>query len=591
MTQHGPFLMLTTEIAGDQIDGAREYQEDAFLITRLGDTATLVIVADGMGGHAAGNVASNMAIQSFNKFLTARFPFTSPSEVLREAVLEANRSIADTIHETPALKGMGCTLVCAVIDEAHLFWVSVGDSHLYVCRAGKLEKLNADHSYGGFIAALQAEGRAVPNQTGFSANMLMSAVAGGEINAIDCPTAPYTLQAGDRLIIASDGIDSLPLPTLTELMTEDRPPRETVLALLGEVTDAAVPRQDNTTVVALRMVEKAGPAPLPDFSAERLARLNEGRPLPPRETPLRVDTPPPRARRALPLAIAVLGGLLALVFWILGDSPAPLPETPIPKPNTKALDFPDAPAATRGPVPSPRSAAETDAKPIASRPFVDGPGPAMVSLPGGRFLMGSPDSSPHFDERPQHEVTLPSFAMSVHEITRAEFGRFRGGGAGNLPVSGVSWRDARAYTQWLSQRTGHRYRLPSEAEWEYAARAGGGAHYPWGSAFAPGKAHCLACGSAFNPRAPAPVGQFPANGFGLHDMAGNLAEWVADCRTEDYRDASPVGRAADAPGCARRMVRGGSFASGPEALRVTARDSLGEASANDSVGFRIVRED
>ena len=584
--------MLTTEIAGDQIDGAREYQEDAFLITRLGDSGALVIVADGMGGHAAGNVASNMAIQSFNKFLTARFPFTAPAEVLREAVLEANRSIADTIHETPALKGMGCTLVCAVIDEARLHWVSVGDSHLYLCRAGKLEKLNADHSYGGFLATLQAEGRAVPAQTGFSTNMLMSAVAGGEINAIDCPTTPYTLQAGDRLLIASDGIDSLPLPTLTELMGGDRSPRETVTTLLGEVAAAAVPRQDNTTVIALRVVEKAGPAPIPDFSAERLARLKEGRPLPPREAPLPVVEAPPRGRRRLPLVLIGLCVLGALGLWLAPQQPSQRPEPP----GKATLPvFPDSRATPSAPMPKdsahPGANAQAASSAQASTPFVDGPGPSMVMLPGGRFLMGSPDSSPHFDERPQHPVTLSAFAMSVHEITRAEFARFSGRGNGNLPVSGVSWRTAQAYARWLSQRTGHRYRLPTEAEWEYAARAGREGHYPWGSRFTPGKAHCIACGTAFNPRAPAPVGQFPANAFGLRDMAGNLAEWVADCHAEDYRAAAADGRALDTSTCTRRVVRGGSFASAPDALRVTARDSLGETSANDSVGFRVVRED
>ena len=583
--------MLTTEIAGDQIDGAREYQEDAFLITRLGDTATLAIVADGMGGHAAGNVASNMAIQSFNKFLTSRFPFTEPAEVLRQAVLEANQSIADTIHETPALKGMGCTLVCAVIDEARLHWVSVGDSHLYVCRDGTLEKLNADHSYGGFLAALQAEGRAAPNQTGFSANMLMSAVAGGEINAIDCPSTPYTLRAGDRLLIASDGVDSLPLPTLTELMARDKSPRETVATLLAEVAAAAVPRQDNTTVIALKVLEKAGPAPIPDFSAERMARLKEGRPLPPREAPLPVVDAPPRTRRRIPLVLLGLVVLAVLGMWLNPTQRTQPIESPTTPAVTSRLDFPESPVAQTTPAPAPAKEADSIAPAEVSTPFVDGPGPAMIAVPGGRFLMGSPDSSPHFDERPQHPVTLRPFSISVHEITRAEFARFSGRGTGNLPASRLSWRDARAYTRWLSQRTGHRYRLPTEAEWEYAARAGGDSHYPWGSRFAQGKAHCIACGTAFNPRAPAPVGQFPANAFGLHDMAGNLAEWVADCHAEDYRAAAKDGRAFEASGCSRRVVRGGSFASAPEALRVTARDALGETSANDSVGFRVVRED
>ena len=143
--------MYTFDISGAQIDGARDYQEDAFLITHLGEGegGSLVIVADGMGGHAAGNVASNMAVQTFNKHLTGNFPSEHLPQLLNEAILQANNSISETVRETAALKGMGCTLVAIVLEENRLRWVSVGDSHLYICRDGQLRKLNADHSYGG----------------------------------------------------------------------------------------------------------------------------------------------------------------------------------------------------------------------------------------------------------------------------------------------------------------------------------------------------------------------------------------------------------------------------------------------------------
>ena len=100
-------------------------------------------VADGMGGHAAGNVASNMAVQTFNKHITGNFPSENLSQTLNEAVLQANNSISETVRETAALKGMGCTLVAIVLEETRLRWVSVGDSHLYICRDGQLKKLNA----------------------------------------------------------------------------------------------------------------------------------------------------------------------------------------------------------------------------------------------------------------------------------------------------------------------------------------------------------------------------------------------------------------------------------------------------------------
>ncbi|MCK5498701.1 MAG: serine/threonine-protein phosphatase, partial [Gammaproteobacteria bacterium] len=148
-------MAFQSDIAGAQIDGARDYQEDAFLITHLTDAngkpSALVIVADGMGGHAAGNVASNMAVQAFNKSITTLYPTDALSESLNVSILKANAAIAETVKETPALDGMGCTFVGVIIEGRNVWWVSVGDSHLYLLRNRTLTKLNEDHSYGGFL--------------------------------------------------------------------------------------------------------------------------------------------------------------------------------------------------------------------------------------------------------------------------------------------------------------------------------------------------------------------------------------------------------------------------------------------------------
>ena len=164
---------LSFDIFGSQIDGARDYQEDAFLITHLGDSdgdnsGSMVIVADGMGGHAAGNVASNMAVQTFNRHLSKNFPNDNVANILYEAVLQANGSITATVAETAALKGMGCTLVACVIEGEDLRWVSVGDSHLYLLRDGEITKKNADHSYGGFLDRMAEAGTPVEAEAGFS---------------------------------------------------------------------------------------------------------------------------------------------------------------------------------------------------------------------------------------------------------------------------------------------------------------------------------------------------------------------------------------------------------------------------------------
>lgn len=252
-------MTFQSEIAGTQIDGARDYQEDAFLITHLTDAndepSALVIVADGMGGHAAGNVASNMAVQAFNKSITTNYPSEDLSEALNESMLKANASITETVKETPALDGMGCTMIGLVIEGSSLWWASVGDSHLYLLRDRKLTKLNADHSYGGFLDRMEAAGTPVDAEPGLSRNMLMSAITGTDIAEIDCPPAPFTLQHDDKLIVCSDGLDTLSEGKIIQYSDWADSPKECAEALMDAVEDAAMPRQDNTTAVVIKITD------------------------------------------------------------------------------------------------------------------------------------------------------------------------------------------------------------------------------------------------------------------------------------------------------------------------------------------------
>lgn len=188
--------------------------------------------------------------------------------------------------------------------------------------------------------------------------------------------------------------------------------------------------------------------------------------------------------------------------------------------------------------------------------------------------------------------------MSRHEITIAEYARFRsapnpfGLDPATAPVSGISWNDAVAYTRWLSQQTGKKYRLATEAEWEYAAAAGSNPQYwPWGKTEMPGKAHCFGCAPDLKPLQPTAVGSFPANDFGLFDTAGNVAEWVQDCYIPDYEGAPADGSARETGDCSERVVRGGSFQSPPKSIRSARRDKWPPGSAHESIGFRVVREE
>lgn len=273
-------------------------------------------------------------------------------------------------------------------------------------------------------------------------------------------------------------------------------------------------------------------------------------------------------------------------------------------------------------------------------------GPQMVVVPHGSFQMGAGDTEPGTSaaERPRHYVRFErGFAMSITEVTVAQFRRFveqtgyrpratrrghslvydersgnfvrrsgvdwqsgyDGRAAGpNDPVMHVSVRDAEAYAVWMSRQTGRYYRLPSEAEFEYTLRAGGEGYYPWGNAAVPMTGNYTG-GNDVSPSgrrwanafigygdgywAVAPVASFQANAWGLHDMGGNLSEWVADCWHSSYRRAPADGIAWYNPGCRQRLVRGGSWANSPQQTRAAWRGSQDSDMTSARIGFRLVR--
>ncbi len=215
----------------------------------------------------------------------------------------------------------------------------------------------------------------------------------------------------------------------------------------------------------------------------------------------------------------------------------------------------------------------------------------MVVIPAGRFLMGSlaNETGRYVDEGPQRWVDVPRFAMGKFEVTQRQWeavmgsnpSRFKSCGP-DCPVENVSWNDAQEFIRRLSQRTGQNYRLPSEAEWEYAARAGTTTAYFWGDAFDAGRAS--------NGSQTVRVGSYGANAFGLHDMHGNVWEWVQDVWHDNYSGAPSDGSAWMSGGDqSRRVLRGGSWNSTPQFLRSAIRNRNSPGSRNDFIGFRIAR--
>ena len=230
--------------------------------------------------------------------------------------------------------------------------------------------------------------------------------------------------------------------------------------------------------------------------------------------------------------------------------------------------------------------------------------PEMVVIPSGRFRMGCVSGLDcEDDEMPVHEVTIPAaFALGRHEVTFAEWdacvsgggcGGHRpndaGWGRGSRPVMNVSWDDAKEYVAWLSSRTGAEYRLPSESEWEYAARAGTATKYGWGNDIGANRANCLGdhCGDQWEYTAPA--GSFAPNGFGLFDMHGNVVEWVEDCSNGSYAGAPTDGSAWVRGDCAVRVLRGGSWFNFPWDLRAADRGRIATGDRYGNYGFRVAR--
>lgn len=246
---------------------------------------------------------------------------------------------------------------------------------------------------------------------------------------------------------------------------------------------------------------------------------------------------------------------------------------------------------------------ERTLKPLASFRECAKDCPEMIVIPAGSFMMGSPASEPghNASEAPQHMVTIARpFAVSKFDVTFADFDAClsvggcpnpsdSGGGRGTKPVINVDWDDAQKYVAWLSEMTGKTYRLLTEAEWEYAARAGTTTAYYWGGAIGKANALCLDCGSRSDSQT-ASVGSYPPNAFGLYDMAGNVWQWVQDCYHADHNGAPTDGSARTSGDCSHRVLRGGSWNSSSLYLRSAARVS-GTAAVDrvNAAGFRVAR--
>lgn len=260
---------------------------------------------------------------------------------------------------------------------------------------------------------------------------------------------------------------------------------------------------------------------------------------------------------------------------------------------------------------SPEAAKTVSSQPQTDRPAtvvtlrdplrMGGSGPVMIRIRGGEFKMGQRRDQLAANERPLHTVVVKNFTIGKYEVTFDEYQLFaratgrklpadQGWGRGQRPVINVSWTDAAAYARWLTIQTGMTYRLPTEAEWEFAAGGGMDSFYWWGYALGENRASCFDCGSRWDGKSTAPVGSFPANPFSLNDTAGNVMEWVADCYHANYQGAPTDGSAWLEKGCTQYVARGGAYNKPGDSLHTTRRFHYQKDTKLPILGFRVARE-
>jgi len=365
----------------------------------------------------------------------------------------------------------------------------------------------------------------------------------------------------------------------------------------GERTQSVVALQQALAGTVGKVAVEKGPTPPPP--APPRPGGETGRPPPPPPA----NGPGPGPWPWVVGGVLGLAGIAAVAYVATRD---PRPVAPMPAPVVAAPSpAPSAPAAIPpAPLVIPKPAAPNPPARLAFEP-------EMVRIPAGSFLMGSPPSEPerNDDEGPQHQVQVPAFELGKYEVTFDQWDACvsaggcthrpedQGWGRGTRPVINISWDDAQGYVKWLNTQTGKQYRLPSEAEWEYAARAGTTTPFSTGNCITTAQANYdgnidyAGCGAKTGVylQKTQPVGSYPANRWGLYDMHGNAWEWVQDSSHTNYQGAPGDGSAWEDAGGRERVLRGGSWFSGGRYCRSANRFGDVPGHRNRYVGFRLSR--
>lgn len=249
-------LYRSQNYAGNCIQGERNYQEDDFSFDNSQPDDFLMVLADGMGGHQGGEIASRCTVETFKNHYHA--VSGQVAKRLYKALLQANHQLVLKAQSQPKLKGMGCTLVGVTIHDNKLEWISVGDSPLWLYSTGRLRRLNADHSMKPFLQEQVKLGELTPQEAAIhpDRNMLLSALVGTQIDLIDQSSVPIKLHPGDHVLLASDGILTLSNAEIGKILAKPFSAKNLVNKLLKAVETKAKLNQDNTTVLVVKVPDE-----------------------------------------------------------------------------------------------------------------------------------------------------------------------------------------------------------------------------------------------------------------------------------------------------------------------------------------------
>jgi len=497
-----------TLINGGQDQGGRDYQEDSYNLWSHSDTSYLIVMCDGMGGHAGGAQASSIALNAFAEQFMQKNEMTT-TQKLQSSLDFANSSISKSKIENPEYNKMGTTLVGVDIQRNKLRWISVGDSPMWLLRKGRLTKLNADHSMAEVFKKLVEIGNmsAEDAATDPARNGLRSAVTGDELKLIDLPEQEFILENGDSLVVASDGLDTLSETQIISLITPDA--EETVKNLLNKVKEIALPNQDNVSVVCFNYKSK---------EPVLVATSDLG------EAVTQDDSQKSVINKALKtiLATAVLVLIALLVFVDFSPKSAVKPtvietakKKPLPEETTKKKD----------------TAGTKQNSPVSSLPVIKKPTttyghliePNMIKINAGNYQSSPPLATQAQISPKSTNTPVATFYLAQTEATWAQYAQCEkeqvcssletsGWEQDDSPVMNITYSQVQTYIGWLNNKTHKNYALPSELQWRYAYQKGG---------------QSLLVGSQQNKTQA--VKTMRPNSLDIYGLQGNVAEWVLNC--------------------------------------------------------------